>query len=60
MLKTLKNYLFSIGAFIFSITLLVKHLFSIEGSGFVLFLIGFACGLELVGIVILIKNKRTL
>ena len=56
MLK-LKDNLFYIGIVIFSLTLFVKHLFSIQ-SGIIEFIMGFGVGLELVGVVILIMKKR--
>ena len=52
----LKNYLFHIGIVIFSITLFVEHLFSIK-SGVTDFIKGLGCGLELIGVVILIVNN---
>jgi len=58
MLK-LKDNLFYIGVIIFSLTLFVEHLFSIK-TDFTCFVKGFGCGLQLVGVVILIikKNKE--
>jgi hypothetical protein len=57
MLKNFKDNLFYIGVIIFSLTLFVEHLFSIE-TDLTCFFKGFGCGLELVGAVILIAKKR--
>ena len=56
MLK-LKDNLFYIGVIIFSLTLFVEHLFTIE-TGLTCFFKGFGCGLQLVGVVVLIMKKR--
>ena len=53
----LKDNLFYIGVIIFSLTLFVEHLFSIEAS-VTCFFKGFGCGLELVGVVILMMKKQ--
>ena len=57
MLKKLKDNLFYIGIIIFSLTLFAEHSFLGE-SNFTCFMKGFACGLELVGVVIIFKNKK--
>lgn len=57
MIKGLKDNLFYIGVVIFSLTLFAEHLFSGE-TNITCFMKGFACGIELVGVVILIKNKK--
>jgi hypothetical protein len=54
---TLKDNLFYIGVIIFSLSIFVEHLFSIE-TNLTCFLKGFACGLELIGVVVLIMKKR--
>ena len=56
MLK-LKENLFYIGVIIFSLTLFVEHLLSIE-TGLTCFFKGFGTALELVGAVILILKKN--
>ena len=58
MLQKVREYMFYIGVFIFSLTLFVEHLFLGETPA-TCFLKGFACGIELVGIVILIKNRKS-
>ena len=56
MLK-LKDNLFYIGVIIFSLTLFLEHLFSIQ-TGITCFFKGFGCGLLLVGAVVLNMKKR--
>ena len=56
MLTKLKENLFYIGVIIFSMTLFVEHLFSIE-TGLTCFFKWFDCGLELVGAIILVIKK---
>jgi len=53
----LKDSLFYIGVIIFSLTLFLEHLFSINAN-FVEFVKGFGVGLQLVGVVVLFKKKR--
>ena len=55
-MKTLKDNLFYIGVLIFSLTLFVEHLLSIE-SNLTCFIKGFGCGIQIVGVVVLIRNK---
>jgi len=57
MLEKFRNNMFYIGIFIFSLTLFLEHLIFGE-SNITCFIKGFACGLELVGIIILIKNNN--
>lgn len=57
MCRKMRDYLFYIGILIFSMTLFLEHLFLGE-SHFTCFLKGFACGLEIIGIFFLIKNKK--
>lgn len=49
--------MFYIGIVIMSLTLFMEHLFRIE-TDITCFLKGLACGLEIVGAFVLIKNKR--
>jgi len=53
----LKDNLFYIGVIIFSLTSFIEHLFSIE-TDLTCFFKGLGTGLELVGVVVLIMNKR--
>jgi len=56
MLKIIRDNMFYIGVLIFSFTLFAEHLFLGE-THFTCFMKGFACGIELVGIIILIRNR---
>ena len=56
MLKKLKESLFYIGVIIISLTLFAEHLFSIE-TALTSFLMGFGCGLQLVGVVVLMVKR---
>ena len=58
MLQKIRDNMFYIGVLIFSLTLFAEHLFLGE-THFTCFLKGFACGLELVRIIILMKNRRS-
>ncbi len=53
----LKDNLFRIGVLLFSITLFIEHLVSVESNA-TCFLKGLGAGLQLVGIVVLIMNKH--
>ncbi|MFR2534795.1 MAG: hypothetical protein ACLTEH_01285 [Clostridia bacterium] len=55
MFINIKNSLFYIGIIIFSITLFLEHLFLGE-TNITCFLKGFACGIEIIGAIILIKK----
>ena len=57
MLKKIKDNLFYIGVIIFSLTLFIEHLFMGE-TNLTCFLKGFACGIQLAGVVILMMNKN--
>ena len=57
MLESFKNNMFYIGILIISLTIFMEHLLKIE-TDLTCFLKGFACGLEAVGVVILIKNNK--
>ena len=57
MCKKVRDNLFYIGILIFSITMFCEHLFLGE-SNLTCFLKGFACGLEIVGIIFIFKNKK--
>lgn len=57
MLERFRNNMFYIGIFIFSLTLFFEHLIFGE-SDITCFIKGFACGLELVGIIVMIKNRE--
>jgi len=57
MLKKIKHNFFYIGVIIFSLTLFAEHLFMGE-TNLTCFLKGFASGIQLVGVVILIRNKK--
>ena len=57
MCKKVRDNLFYIGILIFSITMLFEHLFLGE-SNLTCFLKGFACGLGIVGIIFIFKNKK--
>ena len=57
MCKKVRDNLFYIGILIFSITMFCEHLFLGE-SNLTCFLKGFACGLEMVGIIFIVKNKK--
>ena len=55
-MKQLSNNLFYIGVIILSLTLFAEHLFLGE-TNFSCFLKGFAAGIQLVGVIVLIRNK---
>lgn len=57
MLEKFKDNLFYIAIFIFSITLFLEHLIFGE-TDITCFIKGFACGLELVGIIIIFMKKK--
>lgn len=57
MKKKWRNNLFYIGILIFSITMFFEHLFLGENN-VTCFLKGFACGLELVGVFFIVRNKN--
>lgn len=57
MYKKMRDNMFYIGILIFSITLFCEHLFLGENN-LTCFFKGFACGLEIVGIVFIFKNKK--
>ncbi|MBS7021069.1 MAG: hypothetical protein KH135_04270 [Firmicutes bacterium] len=57
MLEKFKNNMFYIGILIMSLTLFFEHAFHIE-TDITCFIKGFACGLEMVGVFILIKNQK--
>ena len=57
MCKKVRDNLFYIGILIFSITIFCEHLFLGENN-FTCFLKGFACGLGIVGIFFILKNKQ--
>lgn len=57
MLESFKNNMFYIGILMMSLTLFAEHLFLGE-TNMTCFLKGFACGLELIGVFILIKKNR--
>lgn len=56
-MKKFRDSMFYIGIVIMSLTLFMEHLFRIE-TDITCFLKGLACGLEIVGAFVLIKNKR--
>ena len=56
MAKGIKDNLFYIGVLILSLTLFAEHLFSLPTS-VTCFLKGFAAGIQIVGVVVLIKNR---
>jgi hypothetical protein len=56
-MSKLKDHLFYTGVIIFSQTLIAERLFSIETNHTCL-LKGFGCGLEMIGIAVLMKKKR--
>lgn len=53
----LKNKLFYIGVLIFSLTLFVEQLFSIQ-TALTNFIKGFGIGLELAGVIVFIMKKK--
>ena len=57
MLKKFKDNMSYIAILIFTITVFCEQLFFGENN-FTCFLKGFACGLELVGVIIIFKNKK--
>ncbi len=57
MRKKVRDNLFYIGILILSVTMFCEHLFLGENN-FTCFLKGFSCGLEIVGIIFLFKNKK--
>ncbi len=57
MRERFRDSLFYIGLLIMSLTLFAEHLFSVENN-LTCFLKGAACGLELVGIIVMLKNKK--
>lgn len=57
MLAKFKNNMFYIGILIFSLTLFFEHLLFGE-THITCFIKGLACGLELVGVILLIKNNK--
>lgn len=57
MCKKLRDNLFYIGILIFSITVFCEHLFFGEND-LTCFFKGFACGLEIVGVYFVFKNKK--
>ena len=56
MLKKIKDNLFYIGVIILSLTLFAEQ-FS-GATNVTHFIKGFACGIELVGVVVIFKNRR--
>ena len=56
MFKKIKDNLFYIGAIILSLTLFAEQFSS--ATNVTHFIKGFACGIELVGVVIIFKNKK--
>lgn len=56
-MKKVKDSLFYIGIIIFCITLFLEHLFLGE-TDLTCFFKGFACGLEIIGAFIILKNKN--
>jgi len=56
MAKGIKDNLFYIGVLIFSLTLFTEHLLSLS-TPVTCFLKGFAAGIQIVGVVVLIKNR---
>jgi len=52
-----KDNLFYIGVVIFSLTVFLEHLFSIENN-FTQFIKGFAVGFQIVGAIVLIAKRR--
>jgi len=52
-----KDNLLYIGLIVFSLTVFVQHLFSIE-SDLTGFFMGIGCGLQLMGVFVLIKKRR--
>lgn len=57
MIEKFKNNMLYIGILIFSLTLFFEHLIFGE-TDITCFIKGFACGLGLVGVIILIKNNK--
>lgn len=57
MCKKTRDNMFYIGILIFTITMFCEHLFLGENN-FTCFLKGFACGLEIIGIVIIFKKRN--
>lgn len=57
MLEKFRNNMFYLGILIMSLTLFLEHLFHIQ-TDITCFFKGFACGLEILGAIILIKDKR--
>lgn len=57
MLKEIKDNMFYIGILIFSLTLFMEHLLFGE-THITCFIKGFACGIQLVGVILLIKKNR--
>ena len=57
MLKEIRANIFYIGILIFSLTLFVEHLF-IGETNITCFIKGFACNIQIVGVVILIKKNN--
>ena len=56
MFKKIKDNLFYIGAIILSLTLFAEQFSS--ATNVTHFIKGFACGIELVGVVIIFKNRK--
>lgn len=58
MLEKFRNSMFYIGILIMSLTLFFEHLLNMQ-TDITCFLKGFACGLEILGaIILLINNKK--
>ena len=56
-MKIIRDNMFYIGMLLFSVTMLLEHLF-LKETGLTAFFKGFACGIQIVGIIFLIKNKK--
>ena len=57
MMKKIRDNMFYIGILIFSLTMFLEHIFWGE-TAITAFIKGFGCGIELVGIFFLIRNKK--
>lgn len=58
-MNKIRENMFYIGVLLFSITLFIEHLFLGE-TDLTCFLKGFACGIQLIGVIILIRNNKGL
>lgn len=56
MIEKFRNNMFYIGILLMSITLFIDHLFQLQ-TDLTCFFKGFACGLEIVGAIVIIRKQ---